>query len=106
MHALTLELSMIEVGLYVFIWFACHLISKCTLGFLGHHALKYAIGGLRIKDHPPLSHEHDKEGVCANICFEMHCHALSVLCCCQNRFLQESLAGRPSILPTAQRFVA
>ena len=67
-HAcLPLELSMIEVELYVCIWFACHLKSKCTLGFLGHNALKCVIGGLRIEYHPPLSHKHDKGCIGAHI---------------------------------------
>ena len=77
MHALPLD-HVIEVGLYVFVWFAWHLKSKRILGFLDHHASKCAIGGPRIKEHPPLSQKHDKGCVGAHICLEFHAiHCLS-----------------------------
>ena len=57
---------------------------------LGHHALKCAIVGPRIKGHTPLSHKHDKRCVGAHICLkyiDMPCFAL---CCCQNRFCRKT----------------
>ena len=90
MHALPLELSMIEVEPHLFVWCASHLKSKCILGFLGHHALKYAIGGLRIENHVPLSHKHDKGCVGAHICLKYIAMPCFALCCCQNRFCRKT----------------
>ena len=86
---------------------AFHSILKLhTLASLGHHALKCVIGGPRVEYHAPLSLKHDREGGGANIALKKHCHALFVLCCWQNRFLQEDMAGRPSTVPIDQTFVA
>ena len=106
MYALPLD-QVIEVGpLCLIMCIAFHLISKCILGFLGHHALKCAIGGPRIENHVPLSLKHDRGCVGAHICLKCIAMPCFVLCCCQNRILQEALAGRPSILPTDQIWMA
>ena len=75
---------------------------NCTFWLFGHHAWKCVIGGPRAKEHPPLSHEYDKEGGGANIALEMHCHALSALYCCQTGFCRKlwpagHLQCRPAI---------
>ena len=74
--------------------------------FLGHHALKYAIGGLGIEYHAPLSHEYDKE--CGWCIHRLKCIALLsiALCCYQKQILQEALAGRPSPVPTGHSSLA
>ena len=64
-------------------------IEIAHFGSLGHHALKCAIGGPRIKYHAPMSHKHDKEcGWCKHClkCIAMPCFALY---CCQNRFCRK-----------------
>ena len=100
------ELIMIKVGThYLFCAFHSILIVH-TLASLGHHALKCVIDGSRVEYHAPLSLKHDREGGGANSALKMHCHALSILYCCQNRFLQEALAGRPSLVPTDQIWMA
>ena len=101
MHALPLELSMKEVELLV-CSFGLHFFWNwnCIHGFLGHHALKCAIGGPRTKDHVPWSLRHDKGCVGAYICLKCIAMPCFALCCCQTRILQEDLAGRPSLVPT------
>ena len=88
--------------------FALHFIwnERCTLGLLGHHAFKCAIGGPRTKDHAPLSCTHDKRlGWCIHClnCIAMLCLAL---CCCQLQVLQAFLAGRQYLVPTGNVLVA
>ena len=108
MHASPLDQAMIEVEGSLVCLYALHYIwnQNGTLGPLGHHALKCAIGGPRTKNHVPLSHKHDKGCVGAHICLECIAMPCFALCCGQNRILQEDLAGRPSLVPTDQQLVA
>ena len=104
MHALSLD-QVIEVGPYVFVCISFE-IKMHNLVSLGHHALKCAIGGPRIKDHTLLSHKHDKGCGCAHICLKCIAMLCFALCCCQKQILQEALAGRPSPMPTGHPSVA
>ena len=105
MHALPLELSMIEVELIVcYVHFILH--WKWILSSLGHHALKCAIGGPRIEYHTPLSHKHDKESDWCKHCLKCIAMPCFALCCCQNRFLQTKMAGRLNGVPTDQLLMA
>ena len=108
MHASPLDQAMIKVEGSLVCLYALHYIwnRNGTLGPLGHHALKCAIGGSRIKNHVPLSLKHDKGCVGAHICLECIAMPCFALCCCQNRILQEALAGRPSLVPTDQVWMA